>query len=877
MQCNYAAGDLPSLDQVVERSPLTVTPDTIIIDALALMDEAGTESCELFPTDLPNSSSPSSEYKSCILVVEDGRLLGMFTERDVVKLTAAGIDLSSTKLVEVMAKDIITLTESESENALTALSLLREQGIRHLPVVDFQGQLVGIITPSSIDKALQPANLLKIRRVAEAMTPQIIHARSNTNILALAQLMTDYNVGCVVIVEVKNQELRQIDDTLHLIPVGIITERDIVKLRLKQVNLATNEAKDVMSTPLFCLTSEDSLWVAHQKMQNHHVRRLVVIGEQGELQGIVTQTSLLQVLDPVEMASVITALQQKVEVQTAQLKQVNQELQQEIIQRQQIENALRHLRDKLEKGVAQRTVELSSKTALLIREIEIRRQAEETIREQAALLNVATDAIFVRNFNEQIIFWNQGAENIYGWKADEVIGKNPNQILYKDTSQLEVALKTVVECGSWQGELQKVTKDGKNVTIASRWTLVRDECGKPKSILTVDTDITEKKQLESQFLRVQRLENLGTLAGGIAHDLNNILTPILAIAQLLPLTLQNLDERNRHMLRILEVNTKRGSDLVQQILSFARGVEGKRAVLQVRHIISEVEQIIKGSFPKLIEVKKNIPRDLWTVYCDATQLHQVFMNLCVNARDAMPNGGILSISADNLYIDENYAKMNVEAKVGSYVVVTISDTGFGISPEIIDKIFDPFFTTKELGEGTGLGLSTVIGIVKNHGGFINVYSEVNKGTSFKVYLPSSDATNEQVSENDGELLKGNGELILVVDDEVAIAETTKSTLENNNYRVLTGKDGIEAIALYAQYRNDIQVILVDMMMPSMDGTTTIRTLQKMNPHVQIVAMSGLNSSEATAADAGDGVKGFLSKPFTARELLDTLQRVIGGK
>ncbi|MBW4509088.1 MAG: CBS domain-containing protein [Scytonematopsis contorta HA4267-MV1] len=877
MQCNYAAGDLPSLDQVVERSPLTVTPDTIIIDALALMDEAGTESYELFPTDLPNSSSPSSDYKSCILVVEDGRLLGMFTERDVVKLTAAGIDFSSTKLALVMAKDIITLTESESENALTALLLLREQGIRHLPVVDFQGQLVGIITPSSIDKALQPANLLKIRRVAEAMTPQVIHARSNTNILALAQLMTDYNVGCVVIVEVRNQELRQIDDALHLNPVGIITERDIVKLRLKQVNLATNEAKDVMSTPLFCLRSQDSLWLAHQKMQNHHVRRLVVIGEQGELQGIVTQSSLLQVLDPVEMASVITALQQKVEVQTAQLKQVNQELQQEIIQRQQIEDALRHLQDKLEKGVAQRTVELSSKTALLIREIEIRRQAEETIREQAALLNVATDAIFVRNFNEQIIFWNQGAENIYGWKSDEVIGKSPNQILYKDTSQLEVALKTVVECGSWQGELQKVTKDGKNVTIASRWTLVRDEFGKPKSILTVDTDITEKKQLESQFLRVQRLENLGTLAGGIAHDLNNILTPILAIAQLLPLTLQNLDERNRNMLRILEVNTKRGSDLVQQILSFARGVEGKRAVLQVRHIISEVEQIIKGSFPKLIEVKKNIPRDLWTVSADATQLHQVFMNLCVNARDAMPNGGILSISADNLYIDENYAKMNVESKVGSYVVVTISDTGVGISPEIIDKIFDPFFTTKELGEGTGLGLSTVIGIVKNHGGFINVYSEINKGTSFKVYLPSSDATNEQVSDNCEELLKGNGELVLVVDDEVAIAETTKSTLENNNYRVLTAKDGIEAIALYAQYRNDIQVILVDMMMPSMDGTTTIRTLQKMNSNVLIVAMSGLNSTEVGARDAGDGVKGFLSKPFTARELLDTLQRVIAVK
>jgi CheY-like chemotaxis protein len=293
----------------------------------------------------------------------------------------------------------------------------------------------------------------------------------------------------------------------------------------------------------------------------------------------------------------------------------------------------------------------------------------------------------------------------------------------------------------------------------------------------------------------------------------------------------------------------------------------------VRHIIAEIKQIVKQTFPKSIELYTDLSPSLWAVSGDATQLHQVLMNLCVNARDAMPHGGVLKLSAENRFIDENYARMHLEAKVGHYIAITVADTGMGMLPEIQERIFEPFFTTKELGKGTGLGLSTVMGIVKSHGGFVNVYSKLGKGTEFQVYLPAVE-TMEIQAQPELNLPQGHGELILVVDDEAAIRETTKASLETYNYKVLTASDGIEAIALYAEQRNRISLVLVDMLMPAMDGTTTIRTLQKIDPHVKVIAVSGLASKEQLSIAASTGIKTFLSKPYTAQELLQTINSVI---
>ena len=525
-------------------------------------------------------------------------------------------------------------------------------------------------------------------------------------------------------------------------------------------------------------------------------------------------------------------------------------------------------------------VEQSQQSTLcFVLDISEGKQAEQKIHEQAALLDISTDAILVRELGNQIRFWNKGAEHLYGWKALEAIGKNADELLYRPEtlSQLQNNHKSLVECGSWQGELHQVTKEGKEIIVASRWTLVRDEDGQPKSILTVNTDITEKKQLEAQFLRAQRMESLGTLASGIAHDLNNALTPILMTVQLLGTKLP--DEQSQQWLSILKTNVKRAADLVKQVLSFSRGLEGKRTTLEVKPLISEIEQIVKQTFSRAIAIRTDIPtQNLWTISGDATQLHQVLMNLCVNARDAMPEGGILQISASNLWIDENYARMNIEAKVGPYVAITVSDTGVGINSEILDRIFEPFFTTKELGKGTGLGLSTVMAIIKSHGGFVDVYSEVGKGTRFKVYLPVTQTRERDCPPADHqELPTGHGELILVVDDEDSIREITKTALETYGYKVLIASDGIEAIALYTQRKEEISVVLIDMMMPSMDGPSTIRVLQKIDPQVKVIGVSGLVSNDKMIEILGNSVKTFLPKPYTSNELLKNLQVVLNTK
>ncbi|MGL5081684.1 MAG: PAS domain S-box protein [Microcoleaceae cyanobacterium] len=514
---------------------------------------------------------------------------------------------------------------------------------------------------------------------------------------------------------------------------------------------------------------------------------------------------------------------------------------------------------------------------VLLNDITARLQAEQKVHEQAALLDITADAIVVCDLEHCLLFWNKGSERLYGWDVTEALGQLVTELLYppgETLPQLTVIQAALAQESQWQGELQQITKTGKPIIVQSRWTLVRDEMGNPKSILVVNTDITEKKQLEVQFLRAQRLESLGTLASGIAHDFNNILTPILTAAQLLPLKLPNLDESSQNLLKLIEDSTRRGADLVKQILTFARGVEGKRVPLQVRHLLSEVGQVVRRTFPKTIEVCSDISRtNLWTVSADATQLHQVFMNLCVNARDAMPNGGTLSLSVENQIIDAAYTRMNLEAQLGSYVVITVADTGMGIPPELLDRIFDPFFTTKEPGKGTGLGLSTVLGIVKNHGGFLKLYSEIGKGTQFKVYLP---AIQDLITPQAKELttFSGHQELILIVDDEPLIQQVTQTVLETYNYRTLVASDGVEAIALYAIYKQEISVILMDIMMPSMDGLTAIRTLKRLNSQVKVIAVSGLASNSQFAQGSGLEIKAFLSKPYTAQELCDTLQTVL---
>ncbi|HUE82468.1 MAG TPA: PAS domain S-box protein [Pyrinomonadaceae bacterium] len=503
-----------------------------------------------------------------------------------------------------------------------------------------------------------------------------------------------------------------------------------------------------------------------------------------------------------------------------------------------------------------------------------RKQFEDRISQQAALLDQAQDAILVRDLDLKILFWNKGAQRIYGWTAEEVVGITAVDRLLKGAQELfDVAKQAVIEKGEWNGELQQIRRDGSNIIVESRWTLVRDEQDQPKSILVINTDITDRKRMETQFLRAQRMESIGTLAGGIAHDLNNVLSPILMAIEMLQLKIK--DESGRQLLEILRTNAERGGNMIRQVLSFARGVEGERVALQPKHLVKDIVKILQETLPKSINVTFKLAEDLWMISADATQVHQVLMNLCVNARDAMPNGGLISITVENVTVDQNYARMHLEAKPGRFVMITVADTGTGMSSDLLNRIFEPFFTTKEMSKGTGLGLSTALTIVKSHGGFANVYSEQGKGSQFAIYFPAIDmdaGAERTLPETD--LPVGHNELILVVDDEDAIRQITRGTLETFGYRVLTASDGTEAVAIYAEHRNEIAVVLTDMLMPFMDGPATIRALRKMNPEVKIIAASGLSTHNKAGEAQLEGVKIFLNKPYTAEKLLRGLAEVL---
>ncbi len=509
----------------------------------------------------------------------------------------------------------------------------------------------------------------------------------------------------------------------------------------------------------------------------------------------------------------------------------------------------------------------------LTRETNERRKLEKQHREQASLLDKARDAIIVRDLDHRITYWNKSAERIYGWTAAEVAGLPISELLYQDPADFLRANEQLLQRGDWVGELQQGGKDDRSLIIEGRWTLVRSATGEPQSILEIDTDITQQKKMEQQYLRAQRMESIGTLAGGIAHDLNNVLAPIVMAIDLLKLAVT--DKRGLDVLAIIAGSAKRGADLISQVLSFARGMEGRRCDVQPTSLIRDIEKIIGDTFPKNIQIQMAVSQDLWALQGDATQLHQVLLNLCVNSRDAMPSGGRITIAAENVTADEHFAAMNIEAREGSYVLMKVEDTGTGIPHAIIDSIFDPFFTTKELGKGTGLGLSTSLAIVKGHGGFMRVLSEQGKGTKVHVYLPAQTQRAAHDSQDeDTEMPQGNGETVLVVDDEESIRQITRRTLEACGYSVILAEDGEQAVRLYARHRDAIAVMLTDMMMPVMDGPAAIQAILKMNPAAIAIAASGITTTECVAKAMNSGAKMFLPKPFTTATLSRALKKVL---
>jgi hypothetical protein len=513
------------------------------------------------------------------------------------------------------------------------------------------------------------------------------------------------------------------------------------------------------------------------------------------------------------------------------------------------------------------------------RDITQRKQAELALRAEElryqTLAEISPVGIFQADALGQTTYVNPRWCQITGLAARDALGEGWLSAVHPQDRELIARgwYEAVQSPHNSTADYRFVHPDGTVVWVMGQAVPEKDDAGRVVGYVGTITDVTEKKQLEIRLLRSQRLESVGRLASGIAHDLNNILAPMLMSAPVLREAISDPDIRQ--LVDTIESSAVRGAGVIKQLLTFGRGLEGERVPVQLRSLLMDMLNIIRETFPKDIVAAKETPANTWLVRGDATQIHQILMNLCVNARDAMPHGGKLTMELENVEVNETIASLNPGASPGHYVALSVTDTGTGISPENLDKIFDPFFTTKDVGKGTGLGLSTVIGIVKSHNGFIQVNSRLGQGTQFKVYLPACDTPKDSEKKLKLDpLAQGRGELVLLVDDEESIRRVARQTLERHGYQMIEASDGTQGLAQYALHQSQVRLVITDLAMPFMDGPAFIRALCQINPQVKIVAMSGHHSKTTVSHVPSKSVQAFLTKPFNAAELLKTLKQAL---
>lgn len=512
---------------------------------------------------------------------------------------------------------------------------------------------------------------------------------------------------------------------------------------------------------------------------------------------------------------------------------------------------------------------------LVCRDITERRQAEEQLRAQAALLDKAQDAIIVCGPEEEIIYWNRSAERLYGWSAREAHGRSLHTLLHPaPPPQLGEARHAVQQRGEWQGELRQSAKNGTPLVVQSRWTLFRDDAGRPQSLLVVNSDARNLQLNEVQFLHAQQAASLVTLGDVMARELRAAIEPMLLASQLLRV---RAHEATPHWPNTPDAQPRRVAELIQQVEAFARPTRAERMEITVGPIVEEVGRHFRQAISAGVEIGVVVAEDLWAVSGDPDALRQAVMNLCVNAREAMPASGRLDITAENVVLKDVDPRLRHGGRPGLHVVITVADTGCGIPAQDLERLFTPFFTTKSHGQTVGVGLTAVQAIARAHGGFVTADSEVQRGSRFRIYLPAiSGSPSSEKPQPRRSFARGNGECVLLVDDEASFREITQVTLEKYGYRVITACDGSEGMTLYMRHRQEIQLVLTDIVMPVMDGAALIRSLHKMGAPVRYLAVSGLLEREKVmVATAAPGVQvDFLPKPFVTEKLLAAVREAL---
>lgn len=520
-----------------------------------------------------------------------------------------------------------------------------------------------------------------------------------------------------------------------------------------------------------------------------------------------------------------------------------------------------------------------SRRIVILNDVTKQKQSEETLRETNKFLRSILDssshiAIISTDPDKNILFWNKGAENILGYRAEEVVSCQSIDILYpgdeekRKINNMRSSLlkdKKSVNC-----EIQEITKDGRkiwmNLNLAPRF----DEEGRVVGILGIGEDISGRKRLESQLHQAQRMKSIGTLAGGLAHDFNNLLMGIQGNASLM---LLDIDHSSPHYekLKNIEQYVQSGADITRQLLGFARGGKYEVKPINLNRLIEKSSDIF-GRTKKEITIQPKLQKDLWAAEVDRGQINQVILNLFVNASQAMPGGGKLYVQTENVTIEGINAKL-LAIEPGRYVMISITDTGIGMDNATQQRIFDPFFTTGQMGRGTGLGLASAYGIIRSHGGIINVESIKGKGTTFTIYLPASQKEMIEEGISDEALLKGT-ETVLLIDDEKMIVDVGRQMLEGMGYRVLIATNGKEALSIYQENRDQVDIIILDIIMPDMGGAETYDRLKKIKPHIKVLLSSGYSIDGEATEILNRGCNGFIQKPFSMKELSQQIRQVL---
>ena len=516
-----------------------------------------------------------------------------------------------------------------------------------------------------------------------------------------------------------------------------------------------------------------------------------------------------------------------------------------------------------------------------------RKKAEERLRASEerfrSIVENSHDGIVIIDDNFCLEYANDEICKMMGYGPEELVGTDFRKFL--DEESLGYTVERYLKRQRDEEvppryEINFVRKNGEEIRVEASISIVSTEMGERRTIAQL-LDITErkkaaeeKKKLEAQLRQAQKMEAVGTLAGGVAHDFNNVLQAILGYTQMLLLD-RTEDDPVHAKLKRIENSAHRASELTQQLLTFSRKVESELRPLDLNSEVRQVQELLEKTIPKMIDIEMYLQEDLWIVNADPMQMEQVMMNLGVNARDAMPEGGKLVFETENVVLDRQYCAAHLGAKPGKFVLLCISDTGIGMDKDALDHIFEPFYTTKEVGKGTGLGLAMVYGIVKNHDGYIMCYSEPNKGTTFKIYLPvvESQSAKEKVIVEEREL-RGGGERILLVDDEEPLRKMGKEILERFGYRVFTVRDGESAVEAYREREGEIDLVILDLVMPGMGGKRCLEELLCLNDSLKIVIASGYSVNGSTRDVVDAGAKGFIRKPYELRQMLGTVREAL---